>query len=406
MTRASILVPTHDHWATLPLAVGSALRQTVPDIEVVVIGDGVTARVREVAVDLAARDARVVFLDLPKGPFHGEIHRDTAILRARSDAVFYLCDDDLLLPRHVENLLGLLAEADFVQSRNGYVDRRGELVLYPTDLADPAAIGWHLAEPRRNSTSLTGTAHRRSTYLALPEGWTTTPAGEWPDHFMWKKFFRQPGFRGATHSEMTAIQLPTSTGREEVSQTERVRELEDWERRLCLPDAHGWLQGLVARSAEGQLAAEYRERHDAGLRVGELNEQLVAAYDELGDLQRRLALADAELVAARVREDALRARLGALDAALAGVEASHSWRLTAPLRGAAELKRRVRNRRGLWSVHDIEGQGSVNSAAGHGAGEAGGRGAAGRREHEDSVTGDVWVAQRGPGDPREGAAGR
>ena len=42
MIRASILVPTHDKPETLPLAVDSALRQTVPEIEVIVIGDGVT----------------------------------------------------------------------------------------------------------------------------------------------------------------------------------------------------------------------------------------------------------------------------------------------------------------------------------------------------------------------------
>ena len=91
------------------------------------------------ATDLCRSDPRVVFLDLPKGPNHGEIHRGRAISESRSDAIFYLCDDDLLLPKHVENLLALLSESDLVQSRNGYIDTTGRLVLFSTDLADPEA---------------------------------------------------------------------------------------------------------------------------------------------------------------------------------------------------------------------------------------------------------------------------
>ena len=34
MTRASVLIPTHDKHSTLPLAVDSVLRQTVADLEV------------------------------------------------------------------------------------------------------------------------------------------------------------------------------------------------------------------------------------------------------------------------------------------------------------------------------------------------------------------------------------
>lgn len=195
MTRATVIVPTHDHALTLPLAVGSVLAQTVADLEVIVVGDGVPPDVRATAEQLCRVDGRVVFLDLAKGPHHGELHRDLAVRSAGSEAIFYLCDDDLLLPRHVENLLSLLADADLVQCRNGYVDTSGELHLYPTDLADPRAIAWHLREPRRNATSLTGTAHTRGAYLALPIGWATTPVGEWPDHYMWKKFFKMPGFR-------------------------------------------------------------------------------------------------------------------------------------------------------------------------------------------------------------------
>ena len=40
--RASVLIPTHDQPTTLPLTVDTVLRQTVTDLEVILIGDGVT----------------------------------------------------------------------------------------------------------------------------------------------------------------------------------------------------------------------------------------------------------------------------------------------------------------------------------------------------------------------------
>jgi hypothetical protein len=192
------------------------------------VGDGVDAPTRRAARTLADHDPRVRWLDFPKGPHHGEIYRHEAILMARSEAIFYLCDDDLLLPTHVEDLLTLLTEADLVQSRNGYIDLHGRFVPYLTDLSDPAAVQWHLGPLRRNSVSLTGTAHRRSTYLGLPSGWATTPADEWPDHFMWKKFFATPGVRGATSHRVTALQFPSHGGREHWDDAARVRELSPW----------------------------------------------------------------------------------------------------------------------------------------------------------------------------------
>ena len=340
--RATILIPTHDHASTLPLTVSSALEQTEVDLEVVIIGDGVTDAVRAAAQGLAATDGRVVFHDFPKGPYHGEIHRDTAIQRARSEAIFYLCDDDLLLPRHVANLLELLDGADLVQCRNGYVDSEGRLQLFPTDLSLPEAVAWHLREPRRNATSLTGTAHTRESYRALPEGWTTTPEGQWPDHYMWKKFFRVEGFRGATHADMTAVQLPTSSGREDWAQQERVEELQVWQERLREPDGHEWLQREVAVATQRRLVLEHIGSVDCHvMRAAELTElsrmreEIAGADEALREVGRRAATAEE-----RVAE--LTAQLLSSAASGQDILDSRSWRLTGPMRRGAESLRRWR----------------------------------------------------------------
>ena len=44
MPSASVLIPTHEHAATLAYAVASVQRQTVDDIEILIVGDGVGRR--------------------------------------------------------------------------------------------------------------------------------------------------------------------------------------------------------------------------------------------------------------------------------------------------------------------------------------------------------------------------
>ena len=210
MTRASILVPTFRAEFTLAIAVQSALRQTVTDVEVIIIGDGVDEGTRTVALDLVTSDDRVRFLDFVKGENRGELHRDTGVREAQSNAIFYLADDDILLPNHVENLLYLLSDHVFVQSRNAYFDRKERLTLLPADLSDAECIAWHLEDPPRNGVSTTGTAHSREFYLSLDRGWSVTPPGIWTDLFMWRAFFARPDFSGATHTEVTTLQFPAS----------------------------------------------------------------------------------------------------------------------------------------------------------------------------------------------------
>lgn len=284
---ASILIPTHNHCLTLPLAVKSALQQTVQNLEVIIIGDGVDAATRSAAQALQAEDARVLFLDLPKERSHGEVYRDLAIQQARSDAIFYLCDDDLLLPNHVANLLQALEEVVFAHALSCYFDVHGELVVYPTDLAKPAAIAWHLLEPRRNSVSITGACHRKDYYLALPEGWSTTPANEWPDHYMWKKFFRCPDIRAKTVMEITAIQFPSSLdGRDTWTQAQRLAEITHWFAKLPDAQTRVELQQLTGLAALRQLDEKHRQLD----LVVAYNEQLLAvAQQQLSNLQQEHA---------------------------------------------------------------------------------------------------------------------
>jgi glycosyltransferase involved in cell wall biosynthesis len=296
--RASVIVPIHNKPTTLPLTIDTVLRQSEPRLEVLLVGDGVTDEVRDVVAKLVAEDERVRFLDFPKGPHHGERYRHDAIEAAESDAIFYLCDDDLLLPDHVADLLALLADHNVVQSRNGWMTAAGEVRFYAAELADPDSVALHLRDDLRfNSISITGTAHSRALYRAVDDPWDTTPAGQWPDHHQFRKLLRHPDFRGATSRRMTALQFPTTVdGRDTWTDEQRLAELRPWHRLVTEPGG----QDAVDRLArQGELAQLVEDRATIALLSRDL-EALIAHSEREAETESRLRahVVDAEARAA------------------------------------------------------------------------------------------------------------
>ncbi|MGN6815190.1 MAG: glycosyltransferase family 2 protein [Solirubrobacterales bacterium] len=314
---AAVLIPTHDHAATLDLAVRSALEQTVAEIEVLIVGDGVGDDVREVASGLLRDDERVRFLDLPKGPNHGEVHRGTAIESTEAEIVCYLCDDDLLLPEHVESMRELLGEADLAQSQNGLFDPDGTWHHIFADLSSPACREWVL-QPGQNVVALTGTAHTAAAYHRLPHGWRTTPAGQWPDHYMWQQFLAQPWVRAATAPRVTALQFPTHLGgREGWPPAQRRAELEGWREILDRPEGRALLETAVGAALRDQATAEWMRR-----------EELEAELEATKAL-RTQAVAEAVELADQLHE----------------IEATRTWRLRTRLRRIRPLRALLARRR-------------------------------------------------------------
>ncbi|MBX3195550.1 MAG: glycosyltransferase family A protein [Schumannella sp.] len=263
MTRISVLVPTHDHASTLALAVESVLQQSVRDLEVLIVGDGITDEVRAVAHALERTDDRVRLLDLPKGPHHGEVHRHTAVQEARGEVIAYLCDDDLFMPDHLADLVALLADHDLAQCINGHIDPDGRVGLYVGRLDDPFYVR-RLCTPEKeyNFVGITGTAHTRESYERLATPWETTPAGAYPDHHQWRRMLLA-GANGMTSHRMTVIGLPTSQGgRVDWSPEERAAELERWAALTRAPDGQERLDRMVAAEALRRLTHAWRDALD------------------------------------------------------------------------------------------------------------------------------------------------
>jgi len=307
---AAIVVPTHDHPATLDLAVHSALEQTVAEIEVIVVGDGVGDDTREVVAGLAGEDPRVRFLDFPKGPHHGEIYRGRAVAATSAEIVCYLCDDDLLLPEHVEGMAELLAEADLAHSQNGHLDTSGCWHHYFADLSSPFCRAW-IQQPGCNVVSLTGTAHTVAAYERLPYGWRTTPPGEWADHYMWQQFLAEPWVRAITATRVTALQFPSHLDdREGWAPEARRGELEAWRSSLATPEGRAGFEEEVRRAITVRTSEQWmqREHLEAALAASEEARAHLAAYAD------------------------------ALAQKTANMEATRTWRLRNALRRLAPLR--------------------------------------------------------------------
>lgn len=230
-----LIIPTHAHPLCLPLAVESAQRQTVDDIDIVVIGDGVSDDTRDAISPILAGDRRVRFLDLPKGARHGEEYRDAVIRQSKASIVSYLGDDDLLFAHHLDTMLQCIDGVDFTNPLPIFIRRGGALNYIATDLAIPESVAWHL-DPvdRRNSVSLTGATHTRRSYLRLPHGWRPAPPGRWTDHYMWEQYFQLEGFTARTSPVATTAKFAQHS-RTGMTQEQRAAELREASDRMRQP---------------------------------------------------------------------------------------------------------------------------------------------------------------------------
>jgi hypothetical protein len=256
---ATVLIPTHDHGRTLLRSVPSALAQTVPELEVFVVGDGVPDETRELMAELAAADERVRFFDNPKGERHGEAHRHAALQEARGEIVCYLSDDDVWLPDHVEELRRLLLKADLAHTVSFLIDVDERLHVRRVDFARK-----HFREVLHGGDSrihLSAIGHTMELYRRLSGGWEPAPEAIYTDLHFWLRLQSLPGTVIASGTRPTVLHFP-STLRNGWTIEQRIAEIDRWQepgmadalpQRLLdnvLPDRAALDEALTSRERE------------------------------------------------------------------------------------------------------------------------------------------------------------
>jgi len=288
MPAATVVLPTHDHASTLPHALDAVQRQTVADLEIVVVGDGVRDDTREVVAARMREDARIRFLDRPKGERHGERHRHEALTDARGAIVCYACDDDLWLPWHVETLRSALEGADFAHVLPLDMDADGRALVTLFDAAHPGNRAG--MERYRIGFGLASAGHTLEAYRRLPHGWRPAPPGTASDLHMWRQFMDADA-RIRTVFRPTVLHFGVPL-RREWSAERRAAELARWSVELRGPDAELRIARLALDGAGARYGAStalrcelqdwYDGVPDAGLR------HLWRSNRMLRDLRRRL----------------------------------------------------------------------------------------------------------------------
>ena len=231
---ATVLIPTCDHEETLLSSVASALAQTVSNIEIFIVGDGTTARTREIAAELC-NDDRVKFFDYAKGPRNGEIHRNELLKTAKGRIVF-------------ASAATLAVESD------------GQLCVWYCNLSSNYfRPDWHreLVDGGgfRNPVPLSAGAHRLDSYLKLPFGWRTTPKSMPTDIYMWIQFLEQKNFTFSSSTVLSVVKF-TSTNRKNWTNRQRYEELERWRHRMQNPEDY---TALLEECLQAAIRSAYRD---------------------------------------------------------------------------------------------------------------------------------------------------
>lgn len=253
MTKATIIVPTHNHGILLNYSIHSILTQTIQDFEVFIIGDGVDENTRHVATSLANCDKRIQFVEFPKSARTGEPHRHTILQKAKGQIVCYLSDDDLWLPTHLEIMEKMLKTADFAHTFPVGVNTNGNLSGAIIDLSIPfyrnlflSKYGGEFRIPLRCG------GHTLSFYHTLPYGWRTTPIGISTDVYMWQQILSQSTCKAISSMIPTTIAFPSpirkswtiERRREEIAfwtekistiqgREEYMRQIIEWQAKTC-----------------------------------------------------------------------------------------------------------------------------------------------------------------------------
>jgi glycosyltransferase involved in cell wall biosynthesis len=256
-TTFSVAIPTHDRRELVTLAVRSALAQTRPPLEILVLADGCTDGTAEALHALG--DERVSVIELPKGPGYGYEHRNVALHEARGDVVAWLGDDDLLLPDHLAAIGELwdAGEVELVQASAVLVDETGDLTAMCSDWS----VERFRAEALRghNRTPMAAVSHLAAPALAVG-GWRSDrPRGG--DIDLWARMLDAGAH---TRMSMTPTVLHVRGSWREQTSQERIAQSGALWAALGDAPALGRLRADAARAWQRELAAREEELETLG----------------------------------------------------------------------------------------------------------------------------------------------
>jgi len=246
--RVSVIIATYNWSSVLPYSIGSVLRQTMPDFEVLVVGDGCTDDSEQVVA--AIGDPRVRWINLPANTKHQSGPNNEGLRQARGEFIAYLGHDDLWLPHHLDAHVAAI-------EKSGAAMTHSLVVRVDADGEEPWVV---LPQPRDGTWGPppSCTVHRRSVAEAVG-GWRDYREIEEPPEIDLCRRVRDAGFQLTFVPRLTTIKFPASL-RRDVYRTRPCHEQAAWSARIAAePDLEGilLLQSMAERGAVRHIP--YRE---------------------------------------------------------------------------------------------------------------------------------------------------
>lgn len=238
----TVIIATYNWSNVLPYSIGSVLRQTFTDFELLVVGDGCTDDSE--AVVQSMNDARLRWINLPANTGHQSDPNNEGLRQARGEFIAYLGHDDLWLPHHVAcHVAALAGGAAVSQSVAMMVGADG----ISTEPAPRRVLRYR--PPRNMPPSCV--VHRRSVTEDLG-GWRnyrelTVP----PEADLWRRAF-ESGRPFAFVPRLTAVKFPAAR-RRDVYKTRPNFEQAAWSERIRTESEFEALE-LVKMLAAAELA--------------------------------------------------------------------------------------------------------------------------------------------------------
>ena len=176
--RVTVIIPTYNWSSVLPYSIGSVLRQSFTDFELLVVGDGCTDDSEQVVT--AITDPRLRWINLPVNDGHQSAPNNEGLRQARGSIIAYLGHDDLWLPHHLEVMVAAIdAGADVAHSIVHMIGAEGN-ILPPAGGNDPVPARSMAGANRRGASA---DRRRKSRRLAgLPQSFHKPGIGSLAPH--------------------------------------------------------------------------------------------------------------------------------------------------------------------------------------------------------------------------------
>ena len=193
--RLSLLMPTHERPETLRLAIASVRAQHFTDWELLVCGDGCGPATEALMAEETARDPRVRWFPLPKGPGFGYGNRNTVLAHARGDLIGFAAHDNLVFRDHWQRLVRAFDDPaiQLAASSAAWVDDDGRIVPTIFNLTD-AAVRTRFIEGRDNRLPANAFVYRRALHDTVGTWNPDLPARG--DLDLWGRILRHTGPEG------------------------------------------------------------------------------------------------------------------------------------------------------------------------------------------------------------------